>query len=135
MNQTMTAHGDHSNPAAANRLRQVLLLDVIATGATAVLLTFGAGLLAPVLGLPATVLRYAGLVLVPFVAIVFITAKQSPPSRAAVRGIVAANVAWVLASVLLLVSGWVAPTALGAIFVLVQAAVVAGFAALQWRAL
>ena len=135
MGHTMTAHADRSNHAAADRLRQVLLLDVALTGATAVLMVFGAGLLGPVLGLPTALLRYAGLALLPFVAIVFAVARRLPPSPAAVRGIVAANLAWAAASVLLIVGGWVAPTVLGTAFVLLQAAAVAGLAGLQWRAL
>ena len=52
-------------------------------------------------------------------------------SRAAVWAIIAYNVLWSVDSVVLLVSGYVAPTALGYAFVIFQAVVVAGFAALQ----
>jgi hypothetical protein len=47
----------------------------------------------------------------------------------------AANVIWVVASILVLVSGAIAPTALGIAFVIFQAIVVAGFADLQFTGL
>lgn len=114
-----------------NLLRHVLVADAIATGATALLLIAGAGLLAGMLGLPADLLRYAGFVLVPFVAFVAYAATRAPISRGAVWTIVIVNAAWVVASIVLLVSGYVAPTALGYAFVLAQALIVALFAELQ----
>jgi hypothetical protein len=50
---------------------------------------------------------------------------------AAAWAVVLVNALWALDSVVLLVAGWVAPNLLGFGFVLAQAAVVAGFAALQ----
>jgi hypothetical protein len=52
--------------------------------------------------------------------------------RGAVWAIIAANAVWALASVALLVSGWIAPNVLGVIFVAMQAAVVAVFGELQF---
>ena len=53
-------------------------------------------------------------------------------SRApAVWAIIAYNALWSIDSIVLLVSGYVSPTALGYAFVIFQAAVVAGFAGLQ----
>ena len=51
-------------------LRNVLLLDAAASGATAALLIAGAGLLDGLLGLPVALMREAGLILVPYVAFV-----------------------------------------------------------------
>ncbi len=45
---------------------------------------------------------------------------------------IAANALWVVASIALLVSGEVAPTLLGYVFVIAQAVTVLGFAELQW---
>jgi hypothetical protein len=45
--------------------------------------------------------------------------------------VVAVNAVWAADSLLLLLSGWVAPTALGVAFVLAQAAAVAVLAVLQ----
>jgi hypothetical protein len=52
-----------------------------------------------------------------------------------VRTVILANVLWAAASVLVLLSGWVAPNALGVAFVLAQAAVVGLFGQLQAMAL
>ena len=112
-------------------LRRALLLDAVATGATALLLVLGAGLLADLLGLPSALMRVAGLILVPFVGLVAWTASQARPPAGAVWTIILGNAAWVAASLVLLVSGWVAPTALGYAFVIAQALAVGIFAELQ----
>ena len=118
----------HSNPF----LRNALLLDAAATGATGLLLIGGAGLLEGLLGLPAGLMRSAGLVLIPFVAFVAWAGTREPASQGAVALIIAVNVLWVVASVCLLLSGLVAPTLLGYAFVLAQAVAVALFAELQY---
>ena len=116
-------------------LRKALLLDAAASGATALLLIAGAGLLDTLLGLPVALTREAGLILVPFVALVAWVGTREHASRAAVWTIIVANALWVAASLGLLVSGWVAPTALGYAFVIAQAAVVALFGELQYAGL
>ena len=70
--------------------------------------------------------------LLPYVAFVIYWATREDASRPAVWAIIVANVLWAAASALLLVSGWVAPTALGYAFVIGQAAVVALLAELQY---
>jgi hypothetical protein len=112
-------------------LRYALLADAVASGATGLLMIAGAGLLEGLLGLPTALMREAGLVLVPYVAFVAWVGTREVIARGAVKAVIALNVLWVAASVLLLVSGWVAPTALGTAFVIAQAAAVALFAELQ----
>lgn len=112
-------------------LRRALMLDAVASGATGLLMIAGAGLITDLLGLPASLLRGAGLVLVPYVAFVAYAGLQENISRTAVWAIIVANVLWAAASALLLVSGWVAPTALGYAFVIAQAVVVALLGELQ----
>jgi hypothetical protein len=112
-------------------LRRALLLDAAATGATALLLALGAGFLAGSLGLPEALLRGAGLVLVPFVGVVGWTATRDHPPAGAIRTIIGANTVWVVASIVLLASGWTTPTLLGQVFVIGQALVVGLFAELQ----
>jgi hypothetical protein len=116
-------------------LRRALILDALASGATALLMIAGAGLVAGLLGLPAALLRGAGLVLLPYVAFVVYTGTRDAISRSAVWLIIVANVAWAAASALLLVSGWVSPTALGYAFVITQAVVVALLGELQYMGL
>ena len=113
-------------------LRNVLLLDAAASGATAALLIAGAGLLEGLLGLPVVLMREAGLILVPYVAFVAWVGTRADVARGAVWAIVAANALWAVASVCLLLSGLVSPTVLGIAFVLAQAAVVALFGELQY---
>jgi hypothetical protein len=118
----------HPNPF----LRNVLVLDAAASGATAVLLVAGAGILEDLLGLPVALLREAGLILMPYVAFVAWVGTREPIARSAVGAIIAANALWAVASIGLLMSGLVAPTALGYTFVIAQAAVVALLGELQY---
>ncbi len=53
-------------------------------------------------------------------------------ARGAIVAVIVANALWVVASIALLVSGEVAPTMLGYVFVIGQAVAVLGFAELQW---
>jgi len=116
-------------------LRNVLALDAAASGATGLLLVAGAGVLEDILGLPGALMREAGLILIPYVAYVAFLATREPIARSAVWAIIAANALWAFASVGLLVSGLVEPTALGYAFVIAQAAVVALLGELQYASL
>ena len=113
-------------------LRTVLLADAIASGATGLLMIAGAGLLEGLLGLPAAITREAGLLLVPYVAFVAFVGTRERISRTATQTTIALNVIWAVCSVGMLVTDYVAPTALGYAFVIGQAAVVALFAELQF---
>lgn len=113
-------------------LRRVLLADAVVSGATGALLWLAAGAIEPVTGLPAGLLRPAGLLLVPFAAVVAAIATRNPMPRGAVMAVVASNAAWVAASGALLVGGLVEPTAVGYAFVVVQAVAVLGLTELQW---
>ncbi|MGB9365231.1 MAG: hypothetical protein WCE79_04375 [Xanthobacteraceae bacterium] len=113
-------------------LRFALLADAVASGATGLMMIAGADLLTGLLGLPAVLLGEAGLLLVPYVALVaFVGTRQAIP-HGPVKAIIALNVAWVAGSIGLLMSGTVAPTALGYAFVILQAVVVGVFAELQF---
>ena len=112
-------------------LRFALLADAVASGATGLMMIAGADLLTGLLGLPVALMREAGLLLVPFVALVAYAGTRQNIPHGVVRAIIALNVLWVLASVGLLVSGFVAPTVLGYAFVIAQAIVVGVFAELQ----
>ena len=116
-------------------LRNVMLIDAAASGATAALLIAGASLLDGLLGLPVALMREAGLILVPYVAFVAWVGTREGIARGAVWAIIATNALWAIASVGLLVSGLVAPTILGTAFVIAQAAVVALLGELQYAGL
>jgi hypothetical protein len=117
-------------------LRFALLGDAAASGATGLLLAAGAGALASLLGLPEGLLRVAGLVLLPYAAFVaWLGTRSGGVPRNALRAVVAINLLWAIDSALLLAMGPVSPNGLGTAFVLAQALVVLGFAAMQWTAL
>lgn len=113
-------------------LRRVLLADAAASAATGLLMLFGAGVLEQYLGLPRSLLLYAGLGLLPFAALVAYLATRENLSRKGVWAVIICNAVWVAESVLLLFSGWVEPTRLGQAFVIAQALVVALFAEVEY---
>lgn len=113
-------------------LRYALVGDAAASGATGLLMAAGASGLAGLLGLPEGLLRYAGLFLVAYAVAVAVAGTRVMVSRRAVWAVIALNGAWVIESIVLLMGPWVSPTALGTAFVLIQAAVVLGFAEAQY---
>ncbi|MCG7507451.1 hypothetical protein [Mesorhizobium retamae] len=113
-------------------LRNVLLLDALATGATAIILAGGAHMLSPLLDMPRSLLFWAGAALVPFVLMVLAVSRRQTVSRIMLVEIIAINALWVLASFGLLVSGVISPNLLGVAFVSAQAIAVALFAELQY---
>ena len=119
------------DPRHPNFLRAVLWADAIASGATGLVMVAGAGLLESLLGLPSALTREAGLILVPYAALVAVVAARTQISRAAVWVFIVANAAWAVGSIGLLLGG-LAPTALGYAFVIAQALVVAVLAELQY---
>jgi hypothetical protein len=119
----------------SNILRAALGADAVVSGATGLLMLSAAGSVDGLLGLPAGLMRYAGASLIPFAALVgYLAGRQQVPG-AAVWAVIVYNALWALDSVLLLLGGWVAPTALGIAFVIGQAAAVALFAQLQYLGL
>lgn len=115
-------------------LRRALQVDAVASGSMGLLFLVGAGALEPLLGLPTILLRDVGLLLIPFAGFLLWLAPRASAFPALVRTVVGANVLWVIASLVLLVSGRVEPTTLGTIFVAVQAVAVAAFAYMEHRA-
>ena len=112
-------------------IRRSLQLDAAATGVTALLALAAAGPLSTRFGLSETLLQVVGIGLLPFVCFVAWSATRPQVPVGAIRLVVAANIVWVIASIWLLLSGWVAPTTFGVVFVVAQATIVAVFAELQ----
>jgi hypothetical protein len=113
-------------------LRFALLADALASGATGVLMAAGAGLLAPILGLPSPLLLWAGVLLIPFALLVAWSGAREQPPGGVAGAIVLVNLAWVVGSVALLALLPQAPTALGYAFVIAQALAVLVLALMQW---
>lgn len=112
-------------------LRRALQADALISGAMALLLTFGAGALAPLLALPHGLLLETGLFLILYVALVGWLASRTTLPRPLVLLVVVGNALWTLGSIALLISNAVAPNGLGLAFVVLQAIAVGVFAELQ----
>ena len=116
-----------------NSLQNVLLLDAATCIAAGALMAFGSNFVAGLTAIPAPLLTWAGLILFPCAALMIFAGLQASPSRPMVWLIVLGNIGWVIAS--LGVFAFIAPNALGTIFILAQAAVVAVLALLEHNAL
>jgi hypothetical protein len=116
-------------PAAPSLLRLALRLDAVVTAANGAAYLLAAPLLDDLLGLPAGWLRGIGVFLLLFgVGVWTVAARPAPP---AVGTVVAANALWAAGSVLVAAAGVGSPTAVGTVWIGLQAVVVAAFAALQ----
>jgi uncharacterized protein YjeT (DUF2065 family) len=113
-------------------LRRAILLDAIVSGAMALLLTFGADELAPLLNLPEALLRETGLFLIAYAAVVGWLGTRRQMPKALVGLVIAGNAAWTIGSIALLFSGAVNPSLPGEAFVAIQAIAVGAFAELQY---
>lgn len=113
-------------------LRRILLADGVISGATGLLMALGAEPLERLLGLPAALLRYAGVCLVPFAVFVAFLSRQDAPPRAGVLAVLGLNAAWAAASLLLLIPGWIHPSGVGYAFVVGQAVAVGVLAEMQY---
>jgi hypothetical protein len=116
-------------------LRFALIADAAATAATGLLMVGAHQMLNTWLGIPTSLLWYAGLVLLPYAAIVGYLGTRTYVARTAVWVVIAANLAWAVDSALLVASGWIDLTMLGYGFVIAQALVVAAFAEVQYLGL
>ncbi|MEQ1950683.1 hypothetical protein [Mesorhizobium sp. CN2-181] len=112
-------------------LRNALRVDAVFSGAGALLMAGGASLLSPLLGLPQPLLFWVGIVLIPWTILVATMSRRPTISRLLLIDVIGINALWAAASIGLLVTGLVSPTALGYAFVIAQAAAVALFAELQ----
>ena len=114
-------------------LRPLLWFDATTCAAMGALLLTAGEQLAPSLGLPPFLLTEAGILLLPFAMFVAWASTRREPAGPT-RLIVAANIGWVLGSLVLVAGPWLQPTPLGIAFVLVQAAAVGAIASLQTAA-
>jgi hypothetical protein len=116
-------------------LRGVLLADAATCIGTGLLAVMATNFLSQYLGLPADLLKYAGISLLPFAAFLIYLATLETISPSAVWLVIVLNALWTVDSILLLLAGWASPTLVGSGFVLFQAVGVAAFAALEYMGL
>lgn len=124
-----------TSSASASAVRRLLLADAVISGTTGIVMLLGTDAFQAWLALPAALIRDAGLILLPFAAMVLFFSQSAGLTSRRVWTVILMNAAWVVASVLLLVSGWIDPNAFGIGFVLVQALAVAALAEFQYAAL
>lgn len=134
---TSTAARNAAPPStrSGSLLRTALRLDAVVTGANGLAYLAAAPLLDDLLGLPGALLRGVGAFLLVYAVAVWLVGTGPRVNRAAVEAVVAANVLWAIGSVVAVVTGAGSPTTVGAVWLVLQAAVVAVLAALQITAL
>ena len=116
-------------------LRRAIQIDAVISGAMALLLTFAASALAPLLRLPEALLLESGLFLIAYVALIGWLGLRTTMPKLLVLAVIIGNAAWTLGSIGLLFSGAVSPNLLGQLFVTAQAIAVGVFAELQFMGL
>ena len=112
-------------------LRLALRLDAVVSGLNGVAYLVAAPLLDDLLGLDRGLLRGVGAFLLVYAAAVWAIPSGPRVSAAAVEAVVGANLLWAAGSVVAVVVGIGSLTGPGAAWLVLQAAVVAGFAVLQ----
>lgn len=113
-------------------LRFALVLDAVATLATGAAMLLFADALHALLALPLALLRGAGAFMLGYAVVVAWLSRRATLPRWAVWTVIVGNAVWALDCAVLAFAGVLAPSALGIAFLLAQAAVVAGFAELQY---
>jgi hypothetical protein len=112
-------------------LRLALKVDAIITGANGVVYVAAANPLEDVLGVEPALTRSIGAFLVLFAAAVWLVARRPTVPRGGVTAVIEVNVLWVLGSIAFAVAAVSSPTTAGTVWIVLQALVVGGFAALQ----
>jgi hypothetical protein len=128
---TQTTEGRTTSRRPLDLLLLALRLDAAVTGVNGAGYLLLATPLADLLGVPAGTSRLLGGFLLAYAAGVALVAMRRPPSSVAVEAVIGANALWAVGSVAAVVLGWFDLTTVGTAWVLLQAAVVAGFAVAQ----
>lgn len=118
--------------SSPNFLRKVLRVDALSCIACGVLQVVFPAAMARLLNLPEGLIAYTGEFLLVYAAVVAFVSTRNPLPRPVIWALVAGNLGWALACVLLLAGGLVSPSALGVAYVLMQALTVAVLAELQY---
>jgi hypothetical protein len=115
-------------------LNTLLVLDAATCALMGLALMAGASTVSALTDLPAPLLFWAGALLLPIAAFMAVASRGRPVAGWAAGVVIAGNVLWVAASLLLPASGLVSPNALGWAFLAGQAGVVAVLAILELSA-
>ena len=112
-------------------LRWALELDGIGSALNGLAYLVAASALGELFGLPTALLVPAGAFLVAYGAALIVMSTRREVSAVAVKVVVAANLIWMVDSLVVAFSGWFSPTGAGVAWILAQSALVAGFAITQ----
>lgn len=115
-------------------LRRFLALDAVVTGANGLAYLAVSGPLGRLLGVDSGLLLALGTFLTVYAAAVGLLASRARPAALPVRAVIEANLAWTALSLVAL-AVWLSPSTAGAVWTVLQALTVAGFAGLQYAAL
>ncbi|KOU77918.1 membrane protein [Streptomyces sp. MMG1533] len=121
-------------PDPHTMLRRFLALDAVVTGVNGLAYLAASGPLGRFLGAGSGLLLGLGVFLVVYAAAVGLLAARARPAALPVRAVIEANLAWAALSFVAL-GLWLSPTTAGAVWTVLQALTVAGFALLQHAAL
>lgn len=114
--------------------RLVLGVDGVATGLTGILLLPSAGILDPLLGLPAGLLIGFAVFFVVYGASLLLLSRRPVVRRGAVLGVVTVNLLFAVDTAITLAAGWFDLTLLGTVACTALGVIVAGFGTVQARA-
>lgn len=120
---------------ARRLLRLALRLDAAVTGVNGLAYLALAGPLEDLLGLDAGPGRVIGVILLAYAAAVWAVSMPARPHRLAVSAVVEVNLLWTVLSIVAVALGWFSLNTAGTVWAILQAIVVAGFAAVQYTAL
>ncbi len=115
-------------------LQTILKFDSATCVLMGALLVSASGLVAGVTAIPANLLFWAGLLLLPVAAFMAVLAGTVSVPALGTYLVIGGNLLWIAASLALPVAGVISPNVFGWILVLGQAVVVAGFVWAEWTA-
>jgi hypothetical protein len=111
-------------------LRRFLALDAVVTGANGAAYLAASGPLGRLLGVDSGLLLGLGAFVAVYAAGVGLLASRAHPAALPVRVVIGANLAWAVLSCVAL-GMWLSPSAVGAVWTVLQAVIVVGFATIQ----
>lgn len=117
--------------ANASFLRRILAIDALSCTILGPAMGLGAGMLAPLFGLPEALVRGAGLALLPLALFIGWLASRAAPPVALVWLVIVGNLGWTVESFITIAQAD-AITPLGTAFVAAQALAVLGLAAMEY---
>lgn len=116
----------------ATFLRRVLAVDAIGAAVSGIALIAGAEAIAPLLGLPVSLIESVGIAFVPFAAFVGWLASRETPPATGVWAVMLLNALWVVESLLVAAGVWFQPSSFGVAVIVAQALGIATLAELEY---